>query len=250
MTILFQGSMTALITPFRDGKVDEEILRHLVSWQIGNKTDVLVPCGTTGEAPTLEPEEQEKIIRIVVEEAKKRVPVLAGAGSHCTKKAIHLTELAKQAGANGVLQVTPYYNKPTQAGLFQHFRTIAQNTTLPIVLYNVPGRTAVNMTAETTIRLSKISNIVGIKEASGDLKQVQAIIEGTDEDFSLFSGDDPLNAEIYALGGKGAISVTSNVAPDRVADVWRFFQQGKKEAGLAAHEKLQILNKILFLETN
>lgn len=242
--------MVALITPFHNGKVDEKTLRSLVDWQIEEGTQVLVPCGTTGEAPTLSYEEHEKIISIVVEQAKGRVPVLAGAGSNATENAIKLTRQAKKAGAQGTLQVTPYYNKPTQEGLYQHFKAIAEAVDLPMVLYNVPGRTAVNMESATTLRLSRIDNIVGIKEASGKLEQINQIIQESKKDFGVYSGDDPLNTQIYMIGGKGAISVTANVAPSRVAKIWNAFFAGDKKMALSEQEQLQALNKILFIETN
>lgn len=242
--------MTALITPFQNGKVDEKSLRALVDWQIGGGVDLLVPCGTTGEAPCLSYEEHERVIAVVVEQTAGRVPVLAGAGSFSTEIAIKLARQAARAGAAGMLQVTPYYNKPTQEGLFRHFERIAAAVDLPMVLYNVPGRTAVNMEAATVLRLSKIPTVVGIKEASGNLEQIDRIIKGTDGNFGLYSGDDSLNGQIYMLGGRGTISVTANIAPEKVAAVWDFFAAGKKKEALSLHEQLEPLNKILFVETN
>lgn len=242
--------MTALVTPFRDGKVDEKSLRDLVEWQIQSGTHVLVPCGTTGEAPTLTDEEHERVITIVVDQAKKRVPVLAGAGSNSTEKAIKLTQQAKKAGATGTLQVTPYYNKPTQEGLYRHFKAIAEAVDFPIVLYNVPGRTAVNMEAETVLRLAQIKNIVGVKEASGKLEQIDKILRGINSHFGVYSGDDPLNAQIYAIGGHGTISVTANIAPARVAKVWNEHAADNKRNAFEEQERLSFLNKILFIETN
>ena len=250
MKLLFQGSMTALVTPFQNGKVDEKALRALVDWQIANGTDVLVPCGTTGEAPTLSYEEHERVVSIVVEQAAKKIPVLAGAGSNATDNAIKLAGQAKKAGAQGMLQVTPYYNKPTQEGLYQHFKKIASAVELPMVLYNVPGRTAVNMEAATTLRLAQIQNIVGIKEASGKLEQVGQILNEAPSGFGLYSGDDPLNMQIYMLGGQGAISVSSNIVPDKVSGIWDYFCSGNKRQALLEQENLQALNKILFVETN
>lgn len=242
--------MTALITPFQNGKVDEKSLRALVDWQIESGTDVLVPCGTTGEAPTLSYEEHERVIAVVVEQAAGRVPVLAGAGSFSTEIAVQLARQAKRAGAAGMLQVTPYYNKPTQEGLFRHFERIAAAVDLPMVLYNVPGRTAVNMEAATCLRLAKISTVVGIKEASGNLEQIGRILKEVDEKFGLYSGDDSLNTQIYMLGGRGTISVTANVMPEKVAAVWDFFAAGRKKEAFALHEQLEPLNKVLFVETN
>lgn len=248
--MLFLGSMVALITPFKNGKVDEMALRALVDWHIQSGTQSLVPCGTTGESPTLNDEEQERVIQIVVEQSAKRVPVLGGAGSNCTEKAIKLTKQAKKAGAQGALHVTPYYNKPTQEGLYQHFKAVASAVDLPIVLYNVPARTSVNLEPSTVIRLSQIDNIVGIKEASGKLENVDQIVKETDSRFAVFSGDDPLNAQIYALGGKGTISVTANIVPNRVAKVWNYFSAGQRKEAMLEQENLQPLNKILFIETN
>lgn len=250
MKPLFEGSMVALITPFKNGKVDEKAIRALVDWHIQSGINVLVPCGTTGESPTLSDEEQERVIQIVVEQSAKRVPVLGGAGSNCTEKAIKLTKQAKKAGAQGALHVTPYYNKPTQEGLYQHFKAIASAVDLPIVLYNVPARTSVNLDSSTVIRLSEIDNIVGIKEASGKLENVDQIVKETDSQFAVFSGDDPLNAQIYALGGKGTISVTANIVPKRVAKVWNYFSSGARKEAMLEQENLQSLNKILFIETN
>ncbi|MFA4874687.1 MAG: 4-hydroxy-tetrahydrodipicolinate synthase [bacterium] len=248
--MLFSGSMTAIITPFRDGRVDEDALRKLVDWQISQGTDAIVPCGTTGEAVTITYEEQDRIVRIVVEQAAGRVPVLAGAGSNSTANAIKLAKQCKAAGADGQLQVTPYYNKPTQEGLFQHFRAITEVVDLPMVLYNVPGRTAVNMLPETTSRLASIDTIIGIKEACGNLEQIKRIIADTPKEFAVFSGDDAMNFDIYRAGGRGAISVTSNVAPARVAAVWDAFNGGRVEEAQRLHEGLSVLNKAMFIETN
>lgn len=242
--------MTALITPFKNGKVDEKALRALVDWQMASGTHVLVPCGTTGEAPTLSEEEHEKTIAIVVEHSGGRVPVLAGAGANSTEKAVKLARQAKKAGAQGMLQVTPYYNKPTQEGLYLHFKTIAEACDLPMVLYNVPGRCAVNLEPQTVMRLSAIETIVGIKEASGKLEQVDKMVKGCEPPFAVYSGEDALNAQIYALGGRGTISVTANVAPSRVARIWNAFAAGDKKMAMLEQENLQPLNKILFIETN
>lgn len=250
MSLLFQGSMTALVTPFRKGKIDEKALRALIDWQIEMGVHGLVPCGTTGEATTLSDEEHERLIAICMEQAKKRVPVLAGAGSNCTDKAIRLAKQAKKAGAAGHLQVTPYYNKPTQEGLYRHFEAIAKATDLPMVLYNVPGRTAVNLEPATVLRLVKIETIVGIKEASGKLEAVDHLVKEAGGNFGVYSGEDALNAQIYALGGKGTISVTANVVPQRVAKVWNFFVKGDKTNAMLTQENLQLLNRVMFLQTN
>ena len=246
----FHGVMTAIITPFRDGLIDETALRALIDWQIRSGVDALVPCGTTGEAATLAYEEQERVVRITIEQAAGRVPVFAGAGSNSTANAIKLAKQAKTAGADGHLQVTPYYNKPTQEGLYQHFKAISAMVDLPMILYNVPGRTAVNMLPETVVRLSSIDVIFGIKEASGNMEQIKKIIADTPSEFCLYSGDDALNLEIYRVGGKGCVSVTSNVAPSKVADVWDRFAAGNVDEAKRLHEELTALNKAMFLETN
>ncbi|MFH0800276.1 MAG: 4-hydroxy-tetrahydrodipicolinate synthase [Pseudomonadota bacterium] len=246
----FRGSMVALVTPFKDGRLDEDAFREFIAWQIASGADVLVPCGTTGEAATLEPDERDRIIRITVEEAAGRAPVLAGAGSNSTSAAIRLARTAKAAGADGTLQVTPYYNKPTQEGLYRHFKAIAEVVDLPMVLYNVPGRTSVNMLPETTLRLAAIDIVVGIKEACGNLEQIKGIIKDAPDEFSVFSGDDAMNLDIYAAGGRGCISVTSNVAPDRVAAVWDAFSEGHTSTARRLHLRLEALNRAMFLETN
>ena len=249
----FHGSMVALVTPFRNGKVDEEALRSLVDWQIAEGTDVLVPCGSTGEAATLSYEEHDWVIRIVVEQAKGRVKVLAGTGSNNTAEAIEMTRHAKKLGVDGSLQVTPYYNKPTQEGLYRHFKAIAEESDLkdlPIVLYNVPGRTAVNMLPETDARLSKIKNIVGIKEASGNLEQVKKVIELCGPDFAVYSGEDAQNYPILEMGGQGTISVTANVVPGQLAKLWDLFATGKKEEARKLHAELLPLHDAMFYETN
>lgn len=248
--MLFKGSMTAVVTPFRDGKVDEDALRKLVDWQISSGTDVVVPCGTTGEAATLSYEEYDRVVRIAVEVAAGRAPVLAGAGSNSTSNAIRLARIVKEAGAQGQLQVTPYYNKPTQEGLYQHFRAIASVVELPMMLYNVPGRTAVNMLPETVIRLSGIDAVVGVKEASGKIEQIREIVAGVPKGFAVVSGDDAMNLEIYEAGGTGCISVTANVAPSRVAAVWDAFSGGRSSDAKGLQAALSELNRAMFLETN
>lgn len=248
--MIFKGVMTAIITPFESGIIDEQAFRLLIDWQIKEGVDAIVVCGTTGEGATLTDEEHSKVIRIAVEQVSGRVGVIAGAGSNSTVKAIKLGKQAKAAGADGHLQVTPYYNKPTQEGLYQHFRVIASVVDLPMVLYNVPGRTAVNMLPETVERLSKVDNIVGLKEASGDINQIKRIISLVPGDFGVYSGDDSLNFDVYAAGGKGSISVTSNVAPSMVSQVWDKFSSGDKEEARKLQSDLNILNKIMFIETN
>ena len=250
---MFEGSSVALVTPFQNGKIDEKGLRDLVEWHIAEGTDMIVPCGTTGESATLDYKEHDRVIQIVVEQAKKRIPVLAGTGSNATAEAIEMTRHAKEIGSDGSLQVTPYYNKPPQEGLYLHFKAIAEAPGLkdfPIILYNVPGRTSVNMLPETVARLAKIKNIVGIKEASGDLKQVKKVVELCGPNFVVFSGEDAQNFEIMELGGKGMISVTANVVPSKLARTWDLFAAGKKEEAKKIHEELLPLHKAMFFETN
>ena len=247
----FQGSMVALVTPFKNGKVDEVALRALVDWQIAEGTDAIVPCGTTGESATLNYEEHDRVIRIVVEQARKKVPVLGGTGSNATTEAIEITRHAQKAGADGSLQVTPYYNKPTQEGLYLHFKAIAEAvSSMPILLYNVPGRTSVNLLPETVARLAKISNIVGIKEASGNLEQVKKLIDLCGPDFTVLSGEDAQNFEILELGGRGMISVTANVVPGTLATLWNSYKSGKKGPAKKIHEELLPLHQAMFFETN
>lgn len=248
--------MVALVTPFKNGKVDEPALRNLVDWQIAQGTDVIVPCGTTGESATLNYEEHERVIRIVIEQAAlrqaqgRRVKVLAGTGSNCTDEAIQMTRHAEKNGADGSLQVTPYYNKPTQEGLYRHFKAIAEAVDIPLILYNVPGRTSVNMLPETVARCAKIPNIIGIKEASGNLEQIKKVVELCGDDFTVLSGEDAQNYPILELGGRGAISVTANVAPGKLARMWDAFVAGKKEAAKQIHEELIPLHQAMFYETN
>lgn len=246
----FQGSMTAIITPFRDGRVDEDSLRSLIDWQISNGTDAIVACGTTGEAATLSDDERDRVVRITVEQASGRIPVIAGAGSNSTNMAITLSRLVKRAGANGMLHVTPYYNKPTPEGLYQHFLSIAELVDLPMFLYNVPSRTGVNMPPEITIRLSSINTIVGIKEACGSIEQIMEIIKNTPEDFAVLSGEDSMNLDIYRAGGKGSVSVTANVVPDRISAIWDIFTQGRENEAAQLQDELSELNRAMFLETN
>ncbi len=252
---IFEGSMVALVTPFKDSpglkpEIDENALCELVEWQIAQGTDVLVPVGTTGESATLDYEEHDRVIRIVIEQARKRIPVLAGTGANATAEAIDITRRAQESGADGSLQVTPYYNKPTQEGLFQHFQAIADAVDLPIVLYNVPGRTAVNMLPETVARLSKLENVVGIKEACGNLEQVRKVIQLCGPDFAVLSGEDAQNYEILEMGGCGTISVTCNIVPGKLAKMWDAFEDGKRVEAKAIHQELLPLHDAMFFETN
>lgn len=247
---MFQGSIVALVTPFKQGELDEKALRDLVEFHIAEGTNAIVPCGTTGESATLSHEEHCRVIEIVIDQAKKRVPVIAGAGSNSTKEAIFLTEHAKKSGADAVLSITPYYNKPTQEGLFQHFKTIAEHVDIPMVLYNVPGRTGVNMLPETVVRLSKVKNIVGVKEASGSLDQAGAIIHNASESFDVISGEDSLTFPMMAMGAKGVISVVANVAPKKMAQMCKAVLNNNMLEARKLHYELLDLSKAVFYETN
>ncbi|MBZ0220930.1 MAG: 4-hydroxy-tetrahydrodipicolinate synthase [Candidatus Methylomirabilis sp.] len=247
---MFTGSITALVTPFRDGGVDEEALRRLVEFQITNGSDGLVPCGTTGESATLSYEEHDRVIELTIEAAAGRVPVIAGTGSNSTAETIALTKHAESAGAKAALLITPYYNKPTQQGLYEHYRKVAEEVSIPLILYNVPGRTSVNMLPETTARLSELKNIVGIKEATGDLKQVSDTIEFSKKGFIVLSGDDFTTLPLLSIGGHGVISVTSNVVPGMVSDMIKAFMKGDLAGARDIHYRLEPLNRAMFLETN
>jgi 4-hydroxy-tetrahydrodipicolinate synthase len=247
---MFHGAIVATVTPFRNGNLDKNALKKLVAFQIDSGTDGIVPCGTTGESATLSFEEHERVIDIVLESADGRVPVIAGTGSNNTKEAVTLTRYAKKAGVSGALVITPYYNKPTQDGLFRHFRTVAESADIPIILYNVPGRTGVNMAAQTVARLAEIPNIVGVKEASGNLTQVCDIIRMTPKKFCVLSGDDALFFPMMALGAKGVISVTSNVAPRLMAELYDTYVIGEISRARDIHYHLWPLFHALFLETN
>jgi 4-hydroxy-tetrahydrodipicolinate synthase len=246
----FTGVGTALITPFsRDGSLDEAAVTRLARRQVDAGVHFLSPCGTTGEAPTLTHREKLRVVELVLGEAKGKVPVLAGAGGYDTREVIELARDMERVGADGLLSVTPYYNKPTQEGLYQHFKAIAEATSLPIVLYNVPGRTGVNMSADTTIRLSEIPNIVAIKEQP-DLPQMSQIISGAREDFIVLSGDDPVTVAVMAIGGKGVISVASNEAPVEMAQIVELCEKGDFAAARKLHHWLFPLIQVNFAETN
>jgi 4-hydroxy-tetrahydrodipicolinate synthase len=247
---MFKGSMVAIVTPFKNGKVDEKALGDLIEFHLKNGTDVIVPCGTTGESATLSHEEHHRVVEFTVKTVNKRVPVVAGAGSNSTEETVDLTKYAKKAGADGVLLITPYYNKPTQEGLYQHFKNVAESVDIPIVLYNVPGRTGVNMLPATVARLRTIKNIVGLKEATGDMKQVSEIIRLCGKDFDVISGDDFTTLPLLCLGGVGAISVTANVVPADAARMFDAFTMGKMEEALKIHYKMEPLHSAMFIETN
>ncbi len=247
---MFQGSMVALVTPFKNGQVDEDGLRNLVEFHIANGTDVICPCGTTGESATLSFDEHHRVVDIVVKAAGGKVPVMAGTGSNNTEEAIELTQHAKKAGADGCLLITPYYNKPTQEGLYVHFKAIAEAVDIPLVLYNVPSRTSVNMEPATIARLAEIENVVGIKEASGLLSQVSEIVNLCGDDFDVISGDDVNTLPLLAVGGKGAISVTANIAPSKVSAMVHAFQDGNHDEARRLHHELLELHNSMFIQTN
>ncbi len=247
---MFQGSFVALVTPFKNGKIDEDALKNLIEFQISNGTNGIVPCGTTGESATLNIEEHNQVVDIAVRAVKGRVPVIAGTGSNSTEEAIKMTRHAKEAGANAALLITPYYNKPTQEGLYQHFKKIAGDVDIPVIVYNVPGRTSVNMLPATTARLSEVKNIVGIKEATGNLQQVSETIKLCGENFSVISGDDANTLPIMAAGGKGVISVTANIAPDKIAALCKACLDENFNEARKLHYELLDLNNGMFIETN
>lgn len=247
----FTGCGTALVTPFkRDGSLDEAAVSRLARRQIDAGIHFLVPCGTTGEVPTLTDEEQVRVVQLVVAEAKGRVPVLAGAGGYNTQEVIHAARRMREAGADGILSVTPYYNKPTQEGLYHHFKAIAAATSLPIILYNVPPRTNVNIDPPTLRRLAEIENIIGVKEASGSISQITQVIQQVPEEFLVFSGDDALTLPLVAMGGRGIISVASNEIPAEMTRLAQLCLAGKFEEARAMQRKWLPLMEINFIETN
>ena len=247
----FCGAYTALVTPFRNDKLDEDAFRAFVEWQIEQGINGLVPCGTTGESATMSHAEHEEIIRICVDQAKGRVPVLAGAGSNYTKEAISLTKFAKNVGADGVLHITPYYNKPTQEGLYQHFKAIAKEVSIPMVVYNVPGRTGVNMLPATVARIYKdVPEVVGLKEATGSLQQFSDVIELCGPDFCVLSGDDFTILPSIAVGGCGVISVLSNIMPKETAEMCAAAKAGNLAEARRLHYMMMPLCRSLFVETN
>jgi 4-hydroxy-tetrahydrodipicolinate synthase len=242
--------MVALVTPFFKGHLDRETLRRLVAFHIRSGTSVLVPCGTTGESATLSWEEHERVIEWTIEAAGGRIPVVAGTGSNNTEEAIRMTQHAERVGAQGALIIAPYYNKPTQEGIFQHVQAIAQATRLPLILYNIASRTGVNIEPETFARLCKIPNVVGVKEASGSLEQMSRIKALCGERFVLISGDDALTLPVLAIGGTGVISVVANLLPKRVAQMIRAFEKGHWQQARRIHYELLPLVKAMFVETN
>ena len=247
---MFKGAIVAIVTPFKNGQVDEEKLRELIEFQIENGTDGIVPCGTTGESPTLSHEEHDRVIEITVDAVKKRVPVIAGTGSNSTAEALRLTKHAREVGADGALMVCPYYNRPTQEGLYQHYKMIAEEVPIPIIIYNIPGRTGVNLLPETMARLAKIPGIVGTKEASGSLKQMHDVIQLCGPDFVVLSGDDFFTYPLLCLGGHGIISVISNIVPADMAALVDAFTAGDMKKARELHFKMAPLVDSLFIETN
>jgi len=251
MKMEFRGAFTALSTPFTNGEIDEEAYRAFIEWQIEQGIDGLVPCGTTGEAATMNHEEQGRIISICVDQAKGRVPVVAGAGSNSTKEAIQLTKLAKDAGADAALQITPYYNKPTPGGLVEHFKAIAKEVSMPFVIYNVPGRTGLNLLPEhLKMIVDAVPEAIAVKEATGDLNQAAQVIEQCGKDFNLLSGDDFTVLPLLAVGGRGVISVISNIMPAAMSGMCKAFFEKDHEKALDLSLLMAPVNRAMFMETN
>ena len=244
----FEGALTAIVTPFRDGRVDFDALTKLVDWQIDSGIDGIVSVGTTGESATLDVIDHVAVIAATVKAARGRVPVIAGAGGNATSEALELTRASEEAGANGLLHVTPYYNRPSQEGMFRHFEAIARSTKLPIILYNVPSRTAVDLSTETVARLAEIPNIVGIKDATGNLVRGAELIARCGDRLTILSGDDGTAFALYALGARGVISVVSNCCPKEMADMWDAVRTSQWDKARALHYKLRHLNNLLFVE--
>jgi 4-hydroxy-tetrahydrodipicolinate synthase len=245
---MFTGSIVALVTPFKDGLVDYDKLGELVEYHIENGTNGILPCGTTGESPTLSHDEHGEVIGKVIEIAKGRIPVIAGTGSNNTSEALSLTKHAKEAGADGSLMITPYYNKPTQEGLYEHYKVIAGEVDIPIIIYNVPSRTGVSITPETVARLYEIKNIVAIKEASGNIDQTSQILNLCD--ITVLSGDDSLTLPIMSVGGKGVVSVVANILPGEVSEMVSSFLNGELEKSQKMHKSLFPICRAMFIETN
>jgi len=247
---MFKGSIVAIVTPFKNDKLDEKALSDLIEWHIAEGTNAIVPCGTTGESATLNYDEHYRVIELTIQVVNKRIPVIAGTGANSTSETIMMTGKAKKLGADGALLVVPYYNKPTQEGLYRHYKAIAEEVDIPIVLYNVPGRTALNMLPQTVARLAEIKNIVAIKEATGDMAQASEILRLCSNKLAVLSGDDFTTFSLMALGGKGTISVSANVAPKDVSEMCRALEEGNFDQARKLHFKLEPLNKGMFIETN
>jgi 4-hydroxy-tetrahydrodipicolinate synthase len=247
---MLKGSLVALITPFRDGKVDEKAFQNFVEWQIEQGTEGVVPCGTTGESPTLSHAEHKRVVELCIEVAKGRVPVVAGTGSNSTAEAIDFTRHAKQAGADAALVVTPYYNKPTQEGLYQHYKAITESVDLPVIIYNIPARCVIDMSVATMARLAKLPNIVGVKDATNDLARPMRTRAAIGPDFSMLSGEDVTAIAFLGQGGDGCISVTANVAPRACADMHQAWRRGETATAMNINERLLPLHDALFCETS
>ncbi len=247
---MFKGSLVALLTPFRNGKIDEKAFQDLVDWQVQQGTNGLVPCGTTGESPTLSHEEHMRVVELCIEAAARRVPVIAGTGSNSTEEAIALTRHAKKAGADAALIVTPYYNKPTQEGLYQHYKAIAEAVDLPIIIYNIPPRCVIDMSVETMARLAKLPNIVGVKDATNDLTRPLKTRLAIGPDFCLLSGEDATVTAFLAQGGHGCISVTANIAPRQCAELHAAWQRGDMAKVAELRDLLMPLHEAMFVETS
>ena len=251
MSQTFQGSFVAMVTPFRNGKVDEAKLRELVEFHITHGTDGLIPCGTTGESPSLSHDEHRRVVELVIEAARGRIRVVAGTGSNSTAEAIDMTRHAERAGATGALVVNPYYNKPTQEGLYRHFRAVAESVAIPMLLYNIQSRTAINVETDTMARLVRdAKNIVGVKEASGSLDQMSQVIAACGPDFSVLSGDDNITLPLLAIGGSGVVSVIANIVPRETADLVHAALEGDWKRARDLHYRLFPLARAAFLETN
>jgi 4-hydroxy-tetrahydrodipicolinate synthase len=251
MSQTFQGSFVAMVTPFRNGKVDEAKLRDLVEFHVTHGTDGLIPCGTTGESPTLNHDEHHRVVEIVIEAARGRIRVIAGTGSNSTAEAIEMTKHAERAGAAGALVVNPYYNKPTQEGLYRHFRAVAESVAIPVLLYNIQSRTAINVETDTLARLARdVKNIVGVKEASGSLDQMSQVIAACGPDFSVLSGDDNITLPLLAIGGSGVVSVIANIVPRETAELVHAALDGDWKRARELHYRLFPLARAAFLETN
>jgi 4-hydroxy-tetrahydrodipicolinate synthase len=251
MSQTFQGSFVAMVTPFRNGSVDEAKLRELVEFHITNGTDGLIPCGTTGESPGLNHDEHRRVVEVVIEAARGRIRVVPGTGSNSTAEGISLTKHAERAGAAGALVVNPYYNKPTQEGLYRHFRAVAESVTIPILVYNIQSRTAVNVETDTLARLVRdAKNVVGVKEASGSLDQMSQVIQACGPDFSVLSGDDNITLPLLAIGGSGVVSVIANILPRETADLVHAALDGDWKRARDLHYRLFPLARAAFLETN
>jgi 4-hydroxy-tetrahydrodipicolinate synthase len=246
----FKGIYTALITPFKDGKLDEKAFQSFVDWQITEGVHGIVPCGTTGESPTLSHEEHNRVVDLAVEVAKGRVPVIAGTGSNSTEEAIYSTKHAKKSGADGALICAPYYNKPTQEGLYQHYKAIHDAVEIPIILYNVPGRTVVNISDDTIARLAELPRIVGLKDATGDLARVHTLKRKLKKPFQMLSGEDMTAVAFNVIGGQGCISVSSNIAPKLCAQIQKLTLEGKFTEAVEKLDKLVELNDVMFVETS